>query len=99
MWRRLSPPWASTAPAFPVSQTDGSIVLKLTGDSGGVAIGHRARRWNAMTYLAGLSTNRLPGDYMPGIIDSGNYREKRKAVLDRAGQTHCRQRAQKRTKL
>ncbi len=64
------------------SQTEGNIVLKLTGDSGGVAIGHRGETLDAIQYLAGLSTNRLPGDYMRVIIDSGNYREKRKAVLE-----------------
>ncbi len=64
------------------SQVDGNIVLKLNGDVSGVAIGRRGETLDAIQYLAGLSTNRMPGEYMRVVIDSGNYREKRKAVLE-----------------
>lgn len=65
-----------------LTEEDGTAYLHLEGDVGGVAIGRRGETLDALQYLAGLSANRSEGEYMRVVLDSGNYREKRKQTLE-----------------
>ena len=56
--------------------------IKLEGDVSGAAIGRRGETLDALQYLAGLTANRGEGDYMRIVIDSGNYRDKRRNTLE-----------------
>lgn len=64
------------------SQQDSNVTLKINGDVSGVAIGRRGETLDALQYLTGLAANRVEGDYLRVIIDSGNYRERRRNTLE-----------------
>ncbi len=61
---------------------DNVINIKLEGDVSGAAIGRRGETLDAMQYLAGLAANREEGDYVRVVLDSGNYRDKRRTTLE-----------------
>ena len=61
---------------------DNVLNIKLEGDVSGAAIGRRGETLDALQYLAGLAANRGEGDYMRIVIDSGNYRDKRRGTLE-----------------
>lgn len=58
------------------------IQVRLSGDVAGVAIGRHGETLDALQYLAGLAANRGEGDYVRVVLDSGNYRDKRRATLE-----------------
>lgn len=58
------------------------IQIRLSGDVSGVAIGRHGETLDALQYLAGLAANRGEGDYVRVVLDSGNYRDKRRATLE-----------------
>ena len=64
------------------SVTDNVISFKLEGDVSGAAIGRRGETLDALQYLTGLAANRVEGDYVRIVLDSGNYRDKRRATLE-----------------
>ena len=64
------------------SQEDNNVTLKINGDVSGVAIGRRGETLDALQYLTGLAANRVEGDYLRVVIDSGNYRERRRNTLE-----------------
>lgn len=64
------------------SQEENNITLKINGDVSGVAIGRRGETLDALQYLTGLAANRVEGDYLRVVIDSGNYRERRRNTLE-----------------
>lgn len=61
---------------------DNVLNIKLEGDVSGAAIGRRGETLDALQYLAGLAANRGEGDYMRIVLDSGNYRDKRRGTLE-----------------
>ena len=61
---------------------DNVLNIKLEGDVSGAAIGRRGETLDALQYLAGLTANRGEGDYMRIVLDSGNYRDKRRGTLE-----------------
>ncbi|MFV0497284.1 MAG: RNA-binding cell elongation regulator Jag/EloR [Candidatus Fimivivens sp.] len=64
------------------SQEENNVTLKINGDVSGKAIGRRGETLDAIQYLTGLVANRVHGDYLRVVIDSGNYREKRHNTLE-----------------
>lgn len=64
------------------SQEDNNVTLKINGDVSGVAIDRRGETLDALQYLTGLAANRVEGDYLRVVIDSGNYRERRRNTLE-----------------
>ncbi len=64
------------------TKEDGSIIVKISGDIAGVSIGRRGETLDALQYLAGLAANRMEGEYARVVLDSGNYREKRRRTLE-----------------
>lgn len=63
-------------------QEESTIKMQLSGDVSGAAIGRRGETLDALQYLTGLAINRLEGDYVRVVIDSGNYRDKRRHTLE-----------------
>jgi len=61
---------------------DNVVNIKLEGDVSGAAIGRRGETLDAIQYLAGLAANREEGDYVRIVLDSGNYRDKRRVTLE-----------------
>ena len=61
-----------------VVREENGVNLKINGDVAGVAIGRRGETLDALQYLTSLAVNRIAGDYLRVVIDSGNYREKRR---------------------
>ena len=61
---------------------DNVVNIKLEGDVSGAAIGRRGETLDALQYLAGLAANREEGDYVRIVLDSGNYRDKRRVTLE-----------------
>lgn len=64
------------------SQQENNVTFKINGDVSGVAIGRRGETLDALQYLTGLAANRVEGDYLRVVIDSGNYRERRRGTLE-----------------
>ena len=65
-----------------VVREENGVNLKINGDVAGVAIGRRGETLDALQYLTSLAVNRIAGDYLRVVIDSGNYREKRRNTLE-----------------
>jgi spoIIIJ-associated protein len=61
---------------------DGNLNVNITGDVAGISIGRRGETLDALQYLAGLAANRIEGEYVRVVLDSGNYREKRRKTLE-----------------
>ena len=57
--------------------------VTLTGDNMGLIIGKHGDTLDALEHLVSLAVNRGDGDYVKVILDTENYREKRKATLVR----------------
>lgn len=64
------------------------VLLDITGKNVGVLIGHRGETLDALQYLTCLVANRNrweSGDYVRFILNSGNFRDKRKQTLEALG--------------
>lgn len=64
------------------TKEDGSLIVSISGDVAGISIGRRGETLDALQYLAGLASNRIEGEYARVVLDSGNYREKRRKTLE-----------------
>lgn len=64
-----------------VERDEDNVRIILKGENLGVAIGRRGETLDALQYLVSLVANRIEGDYVRFIIDSGNFREKREETL------------------
>jgi spoIIIJ-associated protein len=65
-----------------VAEKDETLSLRINADTAGVTIGRRGETLDALQYLVGLGVNRVEGDYVRIVLDSGNYREKRRNTLE-----------------
>lgn len=68
-------------------ETENGAKITVDGEGLGVLIGRRGETLDALQYLAGLVANRLEGDYFRVVVDSGDYREKRKKTLEKLAKT------------
>ncbi len=59
------------------------LTINLSGDNMGLIIGKHGDTLDALEHLVSLAVNRGGGDYTKIILDTENYREKRKATLKR----------------
>ena len=72
-----------------VTKEETMVLIKLSGDIAGIAIGHRGETLDALQYLTGLACNRVEGEYVKVVLDSGNYRDKRKQTLENLAKKLC----------
>lgn len=64
-----------------ISEEGGTIYATIKGDDSGVAIGYRGETLDAFQYLAATFLNEQKGEFKKVVVDSENYREKRKETL------------------
>lgn len=65
-----------------VSYRDDGLYADISGDNMSLVIGRRGKTLDALQYLANLVLNRDREEYIHLIIDSENYRERRKESLE-----------------
>ncbi len=63
---------------------DGKLMkVNLSGDNMGIIIGKHGDTLDALEHLTSLTVNRGDGDYVKVVLDTENYREKRRQTLVR----------------
>jgi len=67
--------------AINVRHADGAVLFELTGDSSGVLIGRRGQMLDALEYLLNRVAGRDEGSAPRIIVDSENYRARRRDAL------------------
>ena len=65
-----------------VRQEDGHVLFELTGDTSGVLIGRRGQMLDALEYLLNRIAARDEGGSARIVVDSENYRTRRRAALE-----------------
>ena len=68
--------------AVNVRHADGAVLFELTGDSSGVLIGRRGQMLDALEYLLNRVVGRDEGGAPRIIVDSENYRARRRESLE-----------------
>ena len=72
------------APAtVPMSHEDYLIVFQLDTEKQGLLIGKHGKMLNAIQYLAQVFIHRVAKNKLSIVVNVGNYREKRQAILQR----------------
>lgn len=69
--------------AIDISRTDKVMNINLSGESMGIIIGKHGDTLDALEHLVSLAVNRGDGEYVKIVLDTENYREKRRATLVR----------------
>ena len=64
------------------SLTEKQLDITLTGKNMGILIGKRGQTLDAIQYLVSLAVNKGVAPYLNVVIDSENYRKKRKEILE-----------------
>lgn len=65
-----------------VGEDDGRIVLELTGDATGVLIGRRGQMLDALEYMVNRIVSHDEGGATHILVDSQNYRTRRREALE-----------------
>lgn len=63
-------------------EDDEFLRINLSGPKMGILIGRRGQTLDAIQYLTSLAVNKNSDDYVRVILDTENYREKRKQTLE-----------------
>ncbi|MBE7010084.1 MAG: protein jag [Ruminococcaceae bacterium] len=66
-----------------ITREDKMMMVNLSGDNMGIIIGKHGDTLDALEHLVSLAVNRGDGEYVKVILDTENYREKRRATLVR----------------
>ena len=66
-----------------ITREDKMMNINLSGDNMGLIIGKHGDTLDALEHLVSLAVNRGDGEYVKVILDTENYREKRRATLVR----------------
>lgn len=66
-----------------IDRTDKLMNINLSGENMGIIIGKHGDTLDALEHLVSLAVNRGDGDYVKIVLDTENYREKRRATLVR----------------
>lgn len=70
-----------------MERKDKILTINLSGDGMGLIIGKHGDTLNALEHLVSLTVNRGDGEYVKVILDTENYREKRRATLVRLAES------------
>jgi spoIIIJ-associated protein len=62
-------------------QTDGTISLNIKGDTSGLLIGRKGRTLDALQFIVNKIVNKTLEKRVPVVVDSENYRERRRNSL------------------
>lgn len=72
------------APAMvKTSRENGTIIFQLETQKQGILIGKHGKNLNALQYLAQVFIHRVAKNKLSVVVNVGNYREKRQAILQR----------------
>lgn len=72
------------APAMvKTSRENGTIIFQLETQKQGILIGKHGKNLNALQYLAQVFIHRIAKNKLSVVVNVGNYREKRQAILQR----------------
>ena len=66
-----------------ITCTDKLMSITLSGDNMGIIIGKHGDTLDALEHLVSLAVNRGDSDYVKVVLDTENYREKRRQTLTR----------------
>lgn len=66
-----------------VNRTDKALKINLSGDNMGIIIGKHGDTLDALEHLVSLAVNRGDDDYVRIVLDTENYRDKRRSALIR----------------
>ena len=69
--------------SFDVEKDDETMSITMSGDKMGLLIGRRGETLDALQYLTSIVANKDRDDYLRVSLDTENYREKRKDVLEK----------------
>ena len=64
-----------------VTDDNGTLNIEITGEDSGTAIGYRGEALDAIQYLVLTYLNQEKSDFKKVVVDSENYREKRRETL------------------
>ncbi len=62
--------------------TEKQLIINLTGENLGVFIGKRGQTLDSLQYLVNLTINKGRGTYISVVLDSENYRQRRRDTLE-----------------
>ncbi len=65
------------------TETDDALNVTMEGEKMGLLIGRRGETLDALQYLTSIVVNKDRDEYMRVTLDTENYREKRKEVLEK----------------
>ena len=65
------------------TETDDALNVTMEGEKMGLLIGRRGETLDALQYLTSIVVNKGRDEYMRVTLDTENYREKRKEVLEK----------------
>lgn len=82
-----------------ITRTDKMMNIVLSGDNMGIIIGKRGDTLDALEHLTGLCVNRGDGEYVKVVLDTENYREKRRQTLVKLANNLARSVVKNRRKL
>ena len=66
-----------------VEEDDDNVRIDLRGENMGLLIGHRGETLDSLQYLTSLVVNKGKENYKRILLDTENYRQKRKKALER----------------
>lgn len=61
-----------------------SVEVEITGNNLGALIGRRGQTLDALQYLTTLALNKNGTDFMPVMVDVGDYRKKRQETVEKS---------------
>lgn len=82
-----------------ITRTDRMMNIVLSGENMGIIIGKRGDTLDALEHLTGLCVNRGDGEYVKVVLDTENYREKRRQTLVKLANNLARSVVKNRRKL
>jgi len=65
-----------------INASEKQLDVVLTGDNMGILIGKRGQTLDAIQYLVSLAVNKGKAPYVNVVIDSENYRKRRREILE-----------------
>ena len=65
-----------------ITASEKQLDIVLTGDNMGILIGKRGQTLDAIQYLVSLAVNKGKAPYVNVVIDSENYRKRRRDILE-----------------
>ena len=65
-----------------INKDKGEMLVDLTGDDMGILIGKRGQTLDALQYLVNLVVNKNSASYISVMLDTENYRQRRKDTLE-----------------